>query len=135
MQAGGRCGIRPPAPILTRVELPEDRGERTAFEALERGVRVWTSDGEEIGTVKRVMIVHEKHLFDGIVVKTGSGDRFVDAPEVDEIYENLVTLKIDAAEAAELPKPGANPAAMKVSAKDFGRGGARRTWDRLTRRR
>jgi sporulation protein YlmC with PRC-barrel domain len=117
------------------VELPEDRGHRTAYEALQKGVRVWTADGDEIGTVKKVMIVHEKHLFDGIVVKTPAGDRFVDAPEVDEIYENLVTLKITSTEAADLPKPGANPAAMKVSAKDFAGGGARRAWKRLTGRR
>lgn len=117
------------------MDLPDDRGHRTAYEALERGVRVWTSDGDEIGHVKKVMIVHEKHLFDGLVVETAAGDRFVDAPEVDEIYENLVTLKITSAEAAELPEPGANPAAMKVSAKDFGQGGARRMWNRFTGRR
>jgi sporulation protein YlmC with PRC-barrel domain len=116
-------------------EPPADRGHRIAFEALDRGVPVVSSDGDEIGRVKKVMIVHEKHLFDGIVVKTPAGDRFVDAPEVDEIYENIVTLKITAEEAAELPKPGANPAAMKVSAKDFGQGGARRMWKRFTGRR
>ncbi len=116
-------------------EEPSGPGERTAFEALERGTRVETSDGVELGRVKKVMIVHEKHLFDGIVVKTPNGDRFVDAPEVDEIYERLVTLKITAEEAAELPKPSANPAAMKVSAGDFGSGGARRMWNRLTGRR
>ncbi|HEX8052581.1 MAG TPA: PRC-barrel domain-containing protein [Thermoleophilaceae bacterium] len=116
-------------------EPDSDRGYRIAFEALERGTRVQTADGEELGTVKKVMIVHEKHLFDGIVVKTGSGDRFVDAPEVDEIFERLVTLKISAAEAAELPKPGANPAAMRLSAGDFRPGGARRLWNRLSGRR
>jgi hypothetical protein len=98
-------------------------------------VLVVSTDGGEVGRVKRVMIVHEKHLFDGIVVRTPAGDRFVDAPEVDEIYENLVTLKIGDDEAAALPKPDANPAAMKVSAKDFGQGGARRMWRRLTGRR
>ena len=112
-----------------------EHGHRIAFEALERGTPVQTSDGEELGTVKKVMIVHEKHLFDGIVVKTPAGDRFVDAPEVDEIFERLVTLKIDSAEAAELPKPGANPAAMKVSATDFKPGGGRRLWNRLSGRR
>ena len=115
-----------------------DRGERASFEVLERGTLVQSSDGQELGTVKRVMIVREKHLFDGIVIRTPNGDRFVDAPEVDEIYENLVTLKIDAAEAAELPKPGANPAAMKVSASDLTkrspRDGARRLWNRLSGR-
>jgi hypothetical protein len=86
-----------------------------------------------VGTVKKVMIVHEKHLFDGIVVKTAAGDRFVDAPEVDEIFERLVTLKIDSAEAADLPKPDANPAAMKVSARDFTPGAAKRLMNRFRR--
>ena len=114
---------------------PSDRGHRIAFEALERGTRVETSDGLELGRVRKVMIVHEKHLFDGIVVRTRAGDRFVDAPEVGEVYENLVLLKISAAEAEELPKPGANPAAMKVRAGDLGRGGVRRMWNRLSGRR
>lgn len=114
---------------------PSDYGHRIAFEALERGVRVEASDGREVGTVKKVMIVHEKHLFDGIVVKTPQGDRFVDAPEVDEIYERLVTLKIDGDQADELPEPSANPGALKVSAGDFGgRGGLRGLLDRFRRR-
>ena len=116
-------------------DAPGEHGYRIAFEALERGTPVQTSDGEDLGTVKKVMIVHEKHLFDGVVVRTPAGDRFVDAPEVDEIFERLVTLKIDSVEAADLPEPGANPAAMKVSAKDFKPGGARRMWNRFSNRR
>jgi sporulation protein YlmC with PRC-barrel domain len=113
---------------------PGEHGHRIAFEALERGVPVVSSDGRDVGTVKKVMIVHEKHLFDGIVVKTPRGDRFVDAPEVDEIFERLVTLKIDGGEAESLPEPSANPGAIRVSAGDFGRGGARRMLDRFRRR-
>ena len=109
-------------------------GHRIAFEALERGTPVQTTDGYQIGTVKKVMIVHEKHLFDGIVVKTPAGDRFVDAPEVYEIFERQVTLKIDAGEASELPKPSANPGAMRIDARSFGGGGARRMWRRFTGR-
>lgn len=109
----------------------EEHGHRIAFEALERGVRVEASDGREVGTVKKVMIVHEKHLFDGIVVKTLAGERFVDAPEVDEIFERLVTLKIDGDEADRLPEPSANPGAMKLNAKTFGKGSGRRMMDRF----
>lgn len=108
-----------------------DHGHRIAYEALERGVPIQTSDGVEIGTVKQVLIVHEKHLFDGIVVKTPAGDRFVDAPEVDEIFERLVTLKIDAEEAAGLPQPESGPAAIKLNAKNFGKGRGRRMMDRF----
>ena len=115
-------------------EAPDERGYRIAFEALERGVRVESSDGQEVGTVRKVMIVHEKHLFDGIVVKTPAGDRFVDAPEVDEIFERLVTLRLDAQEAAELPEPSANPGAMRLNASTFGKGGGRGLWNRLTGR-
>ncbi|MEA2473323.1 MAG: hypothetical protein QOE06_1238 [Thermoleophilaceae bacterium] len=118
---------------MARAEEPTGRGERIAFEALESGARVEASDGTEVGHVKRVMIVHEKHLFDGIVIRTPAGDRFVDAPEVDEIYERLVTLKIDGAEAAELPKPEANPGAIRLDASSFGRGAGRRFLDRFRR--
>ena len=75
------------------------------------------------------MIVHEKHLFDGIVVKTPAGDRFVDAPEVDEIYERLVTLKIDGDEVAELPKPESQPRRHEARREALrSAGGARRLW-------
>ena len=112
----------------------EDPGHRIAFEALDPGVPVVSSDGKELGQVKKVMIVHEKHLFDGIVVRTPAGDRFVDAPEVDEIFERLVTLKIDASEAEQLPEPERNPGAMKIDARSFGRGPGRRMMDRFKRR-
>ena len=42
-------------------------------------------------------------IFDGIVVRTPTGTRFVDAPEVARITERTVTLTIGAAEAEALP--------------------------------
>jgi hypothetical protein len=112
-----------------------DRGERTSYRALERGTRVECADGQELGTVKRVMAVTEKDVFDGIVVRTPEGDRFVDAPEVGEIYESVVLLKIDSEAAAALPKPGANPASMGLKPDDFtGPSRLRRAWQRLTGR-
>lgn len=88
-----------------------DLGPPSSYIALARGVPVITSDGEEIGTVRKVLAVHVKDVFDGIVVRTPAGDRFVDGPEVERIYERGVVLSIDAAAAAELPKPDANPLA------------------------
>ena len=46
-----------------------------------------------------------EHIFDGIVIATPGGQRFVDAPEVARITEKRVTLTIDAEEAARLPEP------------------------------
>ena len=66
---------------------------------------VHASDGTQIGTVHRVLDNEREHIFDGIVIDTGRGRRFVDAPEVARITLRRVTLTIDAAEAAELPPP------------------------------
>ena len=49
------------------------------------------------------------------------GHRFVDAPEVDRVYDRGVVLLIDAAAAGNLPKPSANPAALEVGADDMTR--------------
>lgn len=116
----------------------DDLGPPTSYLAARKGVPVYSSDGERIGVVEKVLAAPNIDMFDGIVVDTmpgPGGHRFVDAPEVDGIYENGVTLKIDAAAAAELPKPGPNPGAIQASAADF-TGGQRgvlgRLWDRLS---
>jgi hypothetical protein len=117
-----------------------DRGQRIAYTALARNTPVYTSDDVLLGRVKRVLIVREKDIFDGVVVSTSSGARFVDAPEVGEIYENAVLLTIDSEEARRLPDPKGNPAVMSVgpdeTAEDnvrFGLGRtARRLWGRIS---
>lgn len=115
-----------------------DLGQPSSYLAVRKGVPVYASDGKEIGKVEKVLSAPNIDMFDGIVVDTmpgPGGHRFVDAPEVDGIYENGVTLKIDADTAAKLPKPGANPGAIRASAADFTgakRGSLGRLWDRLS---
>lgn len=85
-----------------------DLGPQISYLVLEKGVPVFSSDGERLGKVVRVERDIATHIFDGIIFATGSGiggRRFVDAPEVGEIHEAGVILKIDAAEAAGLPSP------------------------------
>lgn len=84
----------------------EDLGHPVSYLVAKRGIPVFSSDGERIGRVSRVLAAPEANLFDGIIFDTGGlgGRRFVDAPEVGAIYERGVVLSIDAAEAAELPK-------------------------------
>ncbi len=82
---------------------------------------VVSSDGERLGTVHRVQDNAREHIFDGIVMRTGDGMRFVDAPEVDRITLRQVTLNIDAAQARELPGAerhgiGAGPRAARPGA-------------------
>jgi hypothetical protein len=104
----------------------EDDGHQIGYKALPRGVPVHTSDGEKLGTVHRVLDNAREHIFDGIVVATPDGRRFVDAPEVARITEQRVTLTIGAAEAAELPEYGGMRAAMETRAKRAGRRWRRR---------
>jgi hypothetical protein len=80
-------------------------GRQIGYKLLPRGVPVHTSDGEQIGTVHKVLDNAREHIFDGIVISTRDGLRFVDAPEVARITETRVTLTIEAAEARELPEP------------------------------
>lgn len=119
----------------------EDLGERISYLVLKAGVAVFSADEEQVGSVVRAMWVPEKDVFDGIVIHTAAGShdrRFVDAPEVGEIFERGVILRISAAEAAQLPKPGENPAALSVGPDDLvgsSRGRFRRAWDALTGKR
>jgi hypothetical protein len=120
--------------------VEQDRGHRIAYTALAKGTPVYSSDDVLVGHVKRVMEVRAKNIFDGVVISTKSGTRFVDAPEVGELYENAMLLKIDAEEASRLPDPKGNPAVMKVGADDLVGGSgvgraAKRFWGRMSGRR
>jgi hypothetical protein len=86
--------------------LTGDDDHQIGYQALPRGVPIVTTDGVTIGTVAKVLDNAREHIFDGIVVDTGNGRRFVDAPEVARITARQVTLTIDAAQAAELPPYG-----------------------------
>jgi len=85
--------------------VSDDDGHAISYKVLRRGTVVRTADGVELGTVRSVLDNAREHIFDGIVIDTPSGQRFVDAPEVSRIAERAVTLTIDAAEAAQLPEP------------------------------
>ena len=82
-----------------------DDGPAISYKALRRGTPVRASDGAEVGKVRRVLDNARENIFDGIVVETGHGMRFVDAPEVAGIAERAVTLTILADEVAALPEP------------------------------
>jgi len=87
----------------------DDYDHAISYKALRLGVPVVTSDGTEVGIVDQVLDNLKENIFDGIVVATREGKRFVDAPEVDRITERTVTLTIDTEAALALPdyEPGA----------------------------
>jgi hypothetical protein len=130
------AGRRGPAP-LTAVEIStqgtsllgvatyEDDDHQIGYQALPRGVPVHASDGVRLGTVHRVLDNAREHIFDGIVLDTEHGRRFVDAPEVARITLRRVTLTIDAAEAARLTPYHGRLGSLQTRAER-----ARRRWRR-----
>jgi hypothetical protein len=83
-----------------------DDGHAVHYTAVTEGTPVFSSDDVEVGRVLQVLDNYREHIFDGLVIETPDGDvRFVDAPEVGRTAELAVTLRITAAEAAELPPP------------------------------
>jgi uncharacterized protein YrrD len=108
--------------------MSDDRGGPISYLTLEPGTPVLTSDGAEIGRVAHVLADADADIFDGIVIDRSvlpGGQRFVDAPQVERIYERGVVLTVDAAAAEKLPEPSANPAAMETTGEDF----VEREWD------
>ena len=102
--------------------VDENLDAAISYKALERGVDVLSADGTRIGAVDPVLDNEREHIFDGIVVATPEGKRFVDAPEVDRITVRAVILSIDAHHAAALPeyRPGppeyrADPSAGRLA--------------------
>ncbi len=88
-------------------------GTAVHYSAVQRGTPVLSADGTEVGKVERILDNYEEHIFDGIVIRTGDGERFVDAPEVARTAELAVTLTINATEAARLPEPEQGPPSFK----------------------
>lgn len=117
-----------------RTVTPDD-GHAISYKVLRRGTPVRASDGVEVGRVRRVLDNARENIFDGIVVDTSDGQKFVDAPEVVRVAERGVTLSITPAEVARLPAPrGGLSERMAMSttarrAKRFGRG-LRERWER-----
>lgn len=86
-----------------------DEATPLSYEALALKTPVLTATGAEIGTVAHVIADEHLDLFDGIVVKTHHGIRFVDRDQISAITTAAVSTTIADAEVAALPKPDGEP--------------------------
>lgn len=116
-----------------------DLGEPASYEVLSAGTPVYSSDNEQIGKVAHVLAAEDEDVFDGIVIGEhlfGEEHRFVDADEVQAIFDRGVVLKLDRNACAQLPKPSANPAVMHVdpaeSASEFRHQKLVRAWNLIS---
>jgi hypothetical protein len=119
----------------------DDLGAPIAYLAVERGIPVYASDDQRVGTVEHVLADPEVDVFDGIIIDTHLGPggwRFVDAPEVAEMHERGVVLTIDGDAAERLPVPEENPGELRVDPADAEESAAmeklRRAWDYISGR-
>jgi len=88
-----------------------DEGLPIAYEVLDPGVPVYAADGQVVGTVDHVVAAPQEDIFHGIVMRAGSGRKFVAADDVASLHERGVDLRIDAPAVDGLPEPhGAAPA-------------------------
>ena len=83
-----------------------DEGLPIAYEVLQPGVPVYSSDGACVGTVQEVIAAAELDIFHGIELQTDSRPRFVAAEHVQSLHERRVDLRIDATAVAALPESG-----------------------------
>jgi hypothetical protein len=91
-----------------------DEGDPIAYEVLERGVTVYASGGDRVGTVDHVISAPEVDIFHGLVIGTERGKRFVAADLIVSLHERGVDLGIDADECAGLPEPGGAASTWRV---------------------
>jgi hypothetical protein len=85
--------------------MPDQSDFPIAYTALQPGTPVQTSEGQPFATVQTVLVDEKVSVFDGIVVQTAEGARFVDADQIDSIYTTYVRTTLDAKQAADLPPP------------------------------
>jgi len=96
-------------------------GDPISYLTLEARTPVLTHDGERVGAVEHVLADADVDVFDGLVIdaRVGPGGwRFVDAAQVDSIYERGVVLTLSGRETGQLSEPSENAAAMSASPDD-----------------
>jgi hypothetical protein len=80
-----------------------------SYQAATRGTPVLSSAGTQIGTLELVLEVPEVDVFDGIVIATQAGLRFIDADYVQQITRGQIRCSLDDTQAAQLPPPQGSP--------------------------
>jgi hypothetical protein len=80
-----------------------------SYEALPTGTPVLAASGAELGTVAHVLADAHLDFFDGLVIRTRHGIRFVGRDSIDVITAARVTTTIATEDPAELPKPDGEP--------------------------
>ena len=105
--------------------MPDD-AQPVSYEGVPVGVPLLSSSGRCFGTLEKVLEVPSEDLFDGVIVKTEHGRRFVDRDQVAEITTEYIKCDLDDGAAAHLPEPSGAPT-LDADA-TYGEGNSFRDW-------
>jgi hypothetical protein len=83
--------------------------EPISYQGVPLDVPVLSSTDEKFGTLDKVLQIPSEDLFDGVIVHTAHGKRFVDRDQIDEITTKYIKCNLDAAAVEALPKPDGSP--------------------------
>jgi hypothetical protein len=86
-----------------------DTAEPVSYQGVPHGVPVLSSTGKEFGTLAKVLDIASEDVFDGIIVKTHHGERFVDRDQIADITTEWIKCDLDDDEVESLPPPSGNP--------------------------
>jgi hypothetical protein len=92
-----------------------DEGLPISYEVLDKGVPVYSSDEQPVGTVDHVVAAEAEDIFHGLVIRTDSGRKFVAADDVASLHERGADLRIEAAAVAGLPAPEGGAPARRLT--------------------
>jgi hypothetical protein len=87
-----------------------DSAEPVSYEGVPTGVPLLSSTGQQFGTLEKVLEIPSEDLFDGVIVKTDHGRRFVDRDQIIEITTKYIRCSLSDNEAADLPEPSGTAA-------------------------
>jgi hypothetical protein len=95
-------------------------GTPISYMGVPKGTPMLTATDREFGTIEHVLQIPEEDLFDGIVVQTGDGLRFVDRDQITEITDLYVICALSDEQVADLPRPSGSPAYHVNAEQDVG---------------
>jgi hypothetical protein len=91
-----------------------------AYSALPKGTPVVTASGAQFGVVEHVLEIPAEDLFDGIVVSTADGLRFVDRDQIENITTARVRCVLTDEQAQRLTPPDGTPVYRADALQDTG---------------
>jgi len=103
-----------------------DTPEPVSYEGVPEGVPLLSSTGTQFGTLEKVLEIPSEDLFDGVIVKTQYGRRFVDRDQIAEITTDFIRCDLDDDAAAKLPEPSGDSTYRADT--DYAEGGGFRAW-------